>query len=281
MQKVAATIIHGMGTQKQEYAEDMVMKLQNSFAKKIEQWTDSAETQLIVRPVYWADIFTPKEEELYEKLVVRHKLRYKTLRRFLMQYLADAIAYQPVSDGSHNYERIHMRIGDTLHALSELAGERAPLCVISHSLGSAVASNYFYDLQKNCTNSVVCPSSPLERGDTLALFYTMGTTLSLWSLRYYNFDRPVNIPAAALADLYPKVHGEWINFYDKDDMMSYPLRDVNESYKRAVTADKPVNVGNLLTSWNPLSHAGYFRDPDIIDTVTDGLARVWRQVNRI
>ncbi|WNS76550.1 chemotaxis protein [Bacillus sp. DTU_2020_1000418_1_SI_GHA_SEK_038] len=281
--KLAVAIIHGMGSQKEDFAKETIALINNLFAKKLEHLVEDPVSYLKIQAIHWAPIFTYREDKLFEKMVQNNKLNYLGLRKFLITYLGDAIAYQPVETVKQNYERVHEKVGEGLNILAKRAGDHAPLCVISHSLGSVIASNYFYDLQfkKSDLTCVVNESSPLEKGDTLTLFYTMGTTLPIWSLRYYNFNRPINIPSRNLKKYYPSLKGEWLNFYDKDDVLGFPLRPVDESYQNAVNEDREVNVGGLLTSWNPLSHTGYFKDMDVIEPIVDGLVRTWRQVNNI
>ena len=81
----------------------------------------------------------------------------------MIHNLADAVAYQPVEAEDQNYEAIHRTISEA-HRLA-LARPQAPLCVISHSLGSVIASNFFYDLQFSSRGHrlVVDPEAPLER----------------------------------------------------------------------------------------------------------------------
>ena len=223
--------------------------------------------------------FCEKKRNLFKQTVVNNHLRYQDLRRFVIQYVGDVVAYQPVETAGHNYERVHEMIGESLYILAKDAGDDAPLCVISHSLGIVIASNYFYDLQVDKSDAIKL--SPLEKGNTLTLFYTLGTTLPLWSLRYYNFNRPINIPSKELQNFHPGLKGEWINFYDKDDVLGYPLKDVSEHYNTAVDEDRKVNVGGLFTSWNPLCHINYFKDKDVVEPIVDGLVRTWRQINNI
>lgn len=283
LKKVAVAIIHGMGNQTQDFAGDMIAVINKKFARKLEHLVENPSSQLIIQPIQWSTIFTEREESLFQKTIRANRLNYQGLRKFIIHYLGDAIAYQPVETATHNYEKVHEKVGESLNILSQKAGDDAPLCVISHSLGSVIASNYFYDLQfkQNDVTSVVNERSTLEKGNTLTLFYTMGTTLPLWSLRYYNFSRPISIPSSKLQKFYPGLKGEWINFYDKDDVLAFPLRDVDESYKNAVNEDREVNAGGLLTSWNPLCHLNYFKDNDVIEAIVDGLVRTWRQVNNM
>ncbi|RBW69833.1 chemotaxis protein [Bacillus taeanensis] len=275
-QKVAAAIIHGMGNQKENFAEKVIQLIQEEAKKQLKLFTNDPDSQIVIESVCWADVFEEQEEELFQKLVVNEQLRWMQLRRFVIHFLADTIAYQPVKVGKQNYERVHDKVKESLYQLSKKAGETAPLCIISHSLGSVIASDYFYDLQAKLS---VSDLSPLEAGDTLNLFYTLGTTLPLWSLRYHDFDSPIHIPSKKLNDYYPELKGEWINFYDKDDILGYPLKNVNAEYYKAVTEDRAVNIGNVLESWNPLSHRAYLTDKDVIRPIAQGLIHTWRTIN--
>ncbi|WP_066298654.1 chemotaxis protein [Bacillus sp. FJAT-29937] len=281
--KLAVAIIHGMGNQKDGFAKNMIVMINQTFAKKLEDAVEDPASYLMFEPILWAPVFAGRQEKLFERMVQENKLNYQGSRKFIVTYIGDVIAYQLVETAKQNYERVHEKIGEGLNSLSKKAGDQAPLCVISHSLGSVIASNYFYDLQfkQRDVACIVNETSPLEKGETLTLFYTMGTTLPLWSLRYYNFNRPINIPSKNLQKYYPSLKGEWINFYDKDDVLGFPLRSVDENYYHAVNEDREVNVGDLLTSWNPLSHTGYVKDMDVIEPIVDGLVRTWRQINNL
>ena len=52
----------------------------------------------------------------------------------------------------------------------------------------------------------------------------------------------------------------WLNFYDPDDILGYPLKPLSPEYDDAVNADLPINVGAVFSSWNPLSHNKYWTD---------------------
>ena len=252
--KLAVAIIHGIGEQTEEFAEKTIELINKKFSKQLGDIVEDPSSYMIIKPIVWSEVFAERERNLYKETVLDNQLRYQDLRKFVIQYVGDVIAYQPVETAGHNYERVHEELSESLTILSDKAGGDAPLCVIAHSLGAVIASNYFYDLQKK---KDISGPSPLEKGDTLTLFYTLGTTLPLWSLRYHNFNRPINIPSKALRNYYPSLRGEWINFYDKDDVLGYPLKDVHENYNAAVDEDRQVNAGGLLTSWNPLSHIRY------------------------
>ncbi|MEK3734872.1 MULTISPECIES: chemotaxis protein [Paenibacillus] len=276
-QKIAVMIVHGLGRQKENYAERLIRKLSEAFAEASGLSTD----QLAIEAVHWAHVFAEREEQLFRDIVSSYRLRYRWLRRIVIHYLADAVAYQPVEGDAQNYEEVHSTLSAALHRLSLAAGPTAPLCVISHSLGTVIASNFFYDLQFSSRGKrlVINPEAPIEKGETLAFFYSLGTTLPLWSLRYRDFDQPIRVPSDHLKLHHRRLEGEWINFYDKDDILGYPLQGVDPAYKETVRKDVEVNAGHWLTSWNPLSHRGYFSNPTIIRHISSTLAAAWNKVN--
>lgn len=281
-QKIAIAVIHGAGTPEETFADEIMTQITARFAKNLS--IEDADEQLVFEPIFWSSIFESEQKELWERLRKDTDLNYSRLRRFVIEFLADAIAYQPTKLGNQNYDKVHAFIADGINRLRGKAGPTAPLCIISHSLGSIVASNYFYDLQHKRENmgaeTAKCTrSSPIEQCETLTLFYTLGSPMALWSLRYIDFGSPITVPSPAMQLYYPELQGEWINFYDKDDVLAFPLKGVNDSYAEAVTKDAAVNAGGLLTSWNPLSHNKYDSDDDVIKPIADGLVRTWKTVN--
>ncbi|PAV30917.1 chemotaxis protein [Virgibacillus profundi] len=282
-QKIAVAVIHGAGTPDENFAEAIIKRISRDFTKELA--IEDAEQELVFEPVYWSSIFEPEQKELWNRLQATSDLNFSGLRQFIIEFLADAIAYQPTMLGNQNYDKVHSFIAKAINRLREKAGPRAPLCIISHSLGSIVSSNYFYDLQFKRKNrgieTVKCTSnSPIEQCETLTLFYTLGSPMALWSLRYIDFGSPITVPAPMIHSFYPEVQGEWLNFYDKDDVLAFPLKGVNDAYRMAVTKDVEVNAGGLFTSWNPLSHNKYDTDHEVIKPIVAGLVRTWKAINK-
>lgn len=281
-QKIAVLILHGAGTPEEDFADKLISLIRKGFRKKLSN--KQIDSELVFEPVYWNAIFAPEQVTLWDQLRESHKLDFGRLRRFVLEFLADAVAYQPTRIKDQNYDRIHALVAKSIQRLREKAGQHAPLCVISHSLGTIIASNYFYDLQNNKKNigpetSWCTSNNPMEQCQTLTLFYTMGSPMAMWSLRYIDFGSPISVPAPQVKEYYPKLRGEWLNFYDKDDILAFPLKGINDAYAKAVTKDVEVNAGGLLTSWNPLSHLKYDTDREVIQPIVDGLVRTWKAVN--
>lgn len=286
--KVAVAIIHGIGSQSPDFADATMAELASRFAKLVRSQTPNAAAELVMKPVYWAPELQKDENELWLRLHKGGELDFLSLRRFMVNFAADAIAYQPAPKERDAYDRIHARFAAALNELAAAAGPTAPLCVVAHSLGTVIASNYFYDLEMRTRKRLLArkvrdemDDTPLERGETLTCLYTFGSPIALWSLRYENFGRPIHVPSPKLTKHHPALGAaaEWINFYDDDDVIGYPLRSLNDAYKKAVKEDRRINAGGLLSSWNPLSHNGYWTDNDLTKPIAAGLAKVWQRAN--
>jgi hypothetical protein len=287
-EKVAVAIVHGVGKQEPNFAEKVSLELGERFARERVGGKLPPASDLVLAPVYWGPVLQDREAELWKRVKRGGELDFTSLRQFLVDFAADGIAYQPLPRERDAYDGIHAVFAEALGGLAAVAGARAPLAVIAHSLGSVITSNYLYDLQDPGGKNLIAPSvrakmgdTPLERGETLTAFYTLGSPLALWSLRYPDFGLPIAVPSPRLGGHHPSLVqlGEWLNFYDEDDVLAYPLRTLNADYRRAVKADRAVNAGSVLTSWTPFSHQGYWTDDDVLAPIARTLARLWRAAN--
>lgn len=283
---VAVAVVHGVGIQGSDFAEPMIAELTERFAGELGMEREEAAEQLVFEAVHWAPVLQGAETKLWRQVSARGDLDFVRLRKFVVDFAGDAIAYQPLPRSREVYDSVHAVLAAALRALARTAGGKAPLCVIAHSLGTIISSNYFYDLSQSRRPGMVSKAvrelkkrTPLENGETLTLLYTLGSPIAVWSLRYEDFGVPIPVPAPRLEDHHPGLNGEWVNFYDPDDIIGYPLRSLNDAYRRSVDEDVAVNVGGPLSSWNPLSHTGYWGDDDVTKPIARSLARVWRQIN--
>jgi hypothetical protein len=67
----------------------------------------------------------------------------------------------------------------------------------------------------------------------------------------------------------------WINLYDPDDALGWPLQPLSPGYA-ALVDDRAINAGQgavswILKSWNPLSHSAYWGDAQVLDLLTQRL----------
>lgn len=271
---IAVAFIHGIGRTEPGYSAPMQRSIQHAFDERV----PNAASALVFEEINWSPALQNREDLLYERLDESGKLGWEKLRHFMVDFAADAIAYQPAPSDRSAYDAVHLEVAHAITRLAERAGPRAPLCVIAHSLGTVIASNYVYDLAKR-RGSFASPEvrsavgrAPIERGETLTLLYTLGSPIALWSLRYPKFGQPIAFPPRRLVRHHPDVAARWVNVYDPDDVIGYPLKELNAAYRKAVTEDRPVNAGSLWTGWTPLSHTGYWSNDRLAASIATDLA---------
>ena len=278
---LAVAIIHGMGTQHEPGFESTCQKLMDSVRGYGVHVDDIA-----YKGIYWAHVLNKRQEEYWAKAqasgafdTITARLAWNDLREFVVDYLADVTAYQRVSQkvdhdernaASGTYVEIHRIVQSSLAELRAEAGADVPLIVLAHSLGGHIMSNYVWDIQ--VAKPVVAPgASGLERMDTLAGMITFGCNIPLFTFAYRPQDiKPIAFPGRALA-ADQKAKAKWINVYDPDDVLGYPLNTLDSYQQAGFCEDRKIDAGGALVSWNPASHTGYWEDDDFHRIVADYL----------
>lgn len=268
---LAVLVMHGMGSQREDYAQDFIEAIDRtlvSYGKQSEQvaWC----------PVYWADILAPRQRDYWEAAQSAADLDYTRLRQFVISALGDAAAYRQLPSDAlksdapdyRTYHLIHERIREQLnHLYLEALEERPrPLVIVAHSLGGHIMSNYVWDQQRRPDRS----RSAFERMNWLTGMITFGCTIPLFTFACERV-KPITFPPRRLPQRW-KEKARWYNFYDPDDVLGYPLRPVSAAYADAVDQDIAVDVGGIGTSWNPACHGRYWTDDDFIRPVATYLS---------
>jgi len=263
-------IIHGMGDQPKDFSIGFQKELLSKFNTSLDYLTKdysiskpSRSEPLNFIPGWWAPVMDATQKEL-ERRIYNDKKKIPFLRKFGMSFMGDVVAYQ----GEPVYNEIHRCLAEALRA--NLKTGSGHLTILAHSLGSMIASDFVYDhtikIGKTFQDGF---------GVSFSNFFTLGAPLVLYAMRSANgeaftparlldhFDRPVRVESET---------GYWLNLFDDDDIIGYPIKPVNRFYREAVTADLTVTVGDFLTRWNPLSHAHYWDDGGVCRIVADKLA---------
>lgn len=329
MQPIAVAFVHGIEIADEEFAATPTRLLREGFAKAMGPGGPDPAEALIVEPVLWAPHLQERQLQLFDRLYPESNrggivellmagvrkvnagsqlallalapaavapwlpglssLRYPGMRWVMVHFVGDVIAYDR-GPNPENYAYVHRVLAEGLVKLSERAGEQAPLCIIGHSFGTVLSSDYIYDQQFSATGErdLVPPEvramigdSPLAHGDTLTWFYTLGSPLALWSLRYPDgeFSHPISVPGIAVDDHHPGLRGEWINVYSKQDIFAYPLRPLGSAYQQAVSHDWDVRLGTWPLSLTPLVHPYFWSNRKLMDRIGAALAEGWRTLN--
>ena len=199
------------------------------------------------------------------------RIHWPTLRWAVSNFVGDIVAYQVTPNSRVVYDAVHACVDEALQRLAAQAPD-APLIVVAHSLGSVIAADHFYDLHKG-RRSAGPPrwnaARPSPRSTHWAARSRCGWSGSATSAGRCRFpgktsDDPV-IAAAA----------EWINFYDADDVLAFPLKGLSADYDEAVDEDRSVSVGAMLLGMSPVSHVAYWNDKSVLRPIANSLAWLW------
>jgi hypothetical protein len=278
--KLGVLIIHGVGSQEANFADPIKKKLERRI---------SDHDKIRWQSIYWAPILSEREDALWRLLFPEEERPHRSewrkivyfvwrkyiikLKKFVINLLGDVTAYKPVNYIYNNtYEKIHNVVHKSVVELRKsLGNEDKPIIVIAHSLGSVIMSDYIYDRQNN-KNAALYGTTPFERMETLAGFITSGSPIPLFTLANDVVESIIFPPENLPVNLKDKV--KWLNFYDPDDVLGCPLKNLSDSYKACVSEDKPINVGGILTSWNPLCHYKYWTDDNFIKPVARYISEI-------
>ena len=248
-----------------ETAEDPIESMSSEIRSKYANW--GGKQKLVIKPIHWGKDLQDMENILWGN-IKDAEMSLMKVREMIVYFVGDVLAYQPAPGKISAYESIHDKIRVVLKELAAEAGKDAPLVVIAHSLGTVIMSNFI-----NSDLWHLKSKTSLEKGKSLKALYTMGSPLALYSLRYQSYidkkGNEVPMPFGA-----PVKVDTWKNFYDKNDLVAYPLSNLNPLFKKCGVEDVVVDVGGLLTKWNAASHVGYWTSPDVIDQIVKDLLKI-------
>jgi hypothetical protein len=274
MAKRAALItLHGMGRTEPDYAKDVLTKLERRL--------DNDYARLHVGAVFYQGLLQPNEDRVWN--LVQNQVGWDALRKFLLFGFADAAGLESSrTDRNGVYAKTQLCIAKELwKAWQELGRASRPLVVLAHSLGCQVMSCYFWDAQQtkfggkaragiwqdiasfaaDITGGAALGDQELEflRGESMHTIVTTGCNIPIFVAAHATDE---------IIPIQPNATFAWHNFYDRQDVLGWPLASLSTQYGNAVR-DHPINAasgvwGWILKSWNPLAHGEYWGDKSVL-----------------
>jgi len=111
--KLGVLVIHGMGSQDPDFAEEMIEELND----RVGDLGKDPET-IAWKPVYRVNILKGRQSEYLRNAKRVGDLNYIALRKFMLSAFGDASAYQEVqSVDNTTYEQIHKRVARDIKSL--------------------------------------------------------------------------------------------------------------------------------------------------------------------
>lgn len=283
MSQVALITVHGMGETPPAYADSLMAQLRSRLG--------GLAPQVTMRSVYYQGILHENQRQVWERTAATGKVRYEALRRFVLYGLGDAAGLENRKEipGSV-YELAQGEIAGALLSCHAVRPDM-PVVFVAQSLGGQVLSSYLYDAQKAAAGRPVGagiwrnidawasgalgrPLTASERvflgGGACAGLVTTGCNIPIFVAAHKEMHI---IPIAPPTSLF-----KWINFYDPDDVLGWPLQPLSRGYA-ALVEDRAINASGsiaslLARSWNPLSHENYWEDGAVLDAIAAMLRRL-------
>ncbi|MES2759093.1 MAG: hypothetical protein V4693_17105 [Pseudomonadota bacterium] len=287
MADVVLITVHGMGETAPDYAADLARRLRARIGARFERQVD-------LRAVYYQDILQPNEQEVWRRVTGNSHVRYDQLRKFLLFGFGDAAGLENRKEDSGSvYELAQIEIAKNLLDAYVANGADTPVVLLAHSLGCQVLSSYIYDAQKARSGVPVAagvwkdidhwsrtlmgraltePEKAFLACETCLGWITTGCNIPIFVAAHKEMTI---IPISA-----PRPSFKWINIYDPDDVLGWPLQPLSEGY-RLLVEDRAINAGKgvinwIVKSWNPMSHASYWQDEEVLAPLASMLDQLMR-----
>ncbi|MGB0495133.1 MAG: hypothetical protein ACPGJI_02165, partial [Kangiellaceae bacterium] len=234
MKRLAIAVIHGLGSEEEFYSVELKHRITEEYLKGAE---GRLEDDLLFHEIYWGDLVKEELESFREKANYKGDLAYQNLRQIMTDTQALSLLYTP---GTEVYEAINNRIRDGLRKFAShrrVDTEATPLVVLAHSYGGVMMTHYIRTMKESSSDL-----NNFETMKTLVGYVTFGNPQGIYALNGANSELGLScsITGEALpADLAKRA--KWYNFYDKDDIIAYPLKGISEDYDSHVDGDFEIN----------------------------------------
>ena len=253
--RVRILFIHGIGDQEDDFWDKKKKPLVKALKKKGIK-VSSADGVLYSR------IAGDNVAKYWQSMDLKADIDFDFLRKLIMDYAADATVYGTKTyKASSNYQSIHRYLHNELSKCLEKMEPDEKLIIRAHSFGCHIISNMIYDIQNKKGiydpkgENPFTPPPTLE--EKLLLFATSGCNIPLFTAGLSE-PTPFAKPGAVF---------EWLNIYDKDDVLGWPLKPLGGAFDVPWISDCIENTGGLIKS-----HGHYWYDRDVNNLIAERTA---------
>lgn len=258
---IAIITLHGMGDAKPGYSDKLKKKLEKKFS--------TAEWACIhFCEVNYQAVVNQHHQKYFER--AKKWMRWLDARRWLLTHIGDAATLETGKYGNQSaYYLTQVQIKQAFEEAYANIGPDGKVIILAQSLGGQVISNYLWDAQQKRNRGkppnvgiwaredarASSSKDAFCRGGTVVALVTTGCNIPMFIAGHdAQTIHPISMPREDFV---------WLNYYDKDDVLGWPLEPLNAAY-RSLVKDIRINSGNLLSSWNMMSHTGYWKDDSFL-----------------
>jgi hypothetical protein len=301
--------MHGMGDLTLDGFKKDIAKLKQALAERMDA-NKLSKTFIPASGVFYSAVTQQEEADVWRAMENQGSLdtglvrRYtiNEIRKFIIYGFSDATAFtgfngnNPIPAGTLPYTQAQAIIRKALEDIYAKCGY-IKVIILSHSLGCQIMSNYIWDAQLHHAGNIagIDPRSIWKffasSGDPmlddflhlkpLKTWYTTGCNIPIFVSGFKDVRAIDNRTQDKYYDF------NWINYYDYDDVLGWPLAPLGTSFNAAnpahgrsytdVVTDIQVNanvgvIGAITSSWNPLAHTQYWGDNDVLEALTKSLS---------
>lgn len=261
--KLIILTIPGIGTQKVGYSND--------FHDDLLKHTKGSELEGNIRVLetfpFSETQIDKNQNAMYERLDAPNKLGgILTPRRFTMSAFGDGVTFErDASAPDSNYKKVHRYLRKSIREANELlkSFDSGKLIIVTSSMGAHLLSTYIWDADYGKGIFADSPATADEDLHNLVHLSSVGCNIPLFvsglpESQIVAFDKTKR--AAGFT---------WDNYYDRNDVLGWPLKQLSVSYENVVT-DYEINTGLYLGS-----HTRYWDDNDFTKPFTDKLKELF------
>ena len=258
--EIGVLTLHGVGSQRR--GSDFDAKLREILQDKAGE-----RTRIVVRTVYYHGESRDRQSDLWKEFdrledKFPKALDQKIARRLMLVTIGDALAYSNNPDDENSfYRRAHIEVRRALDNLEGELGGSAPVAVVAHSLGCKVMFDYLCDVQtaRGIWAGKTRPNE-FQKLANLRLLITTGCNLPF-------FESAVSVTEQRFFRFHKDFH--WVNFYDRDDLLGWPLRPLGGRFGEIVRDEERNRIGSVVTS-----HFKYWRDDQLNKEIADRILQL-------
>lgn len=292
MTKHILFFIHGMGESYSENQYDVLWTgIAKAYCEQCQVPIDIFNNQFERVFINWQSVTSDAEITIFDAAFPQLEVTQKNLpfsdvmhpirgiRKFITFFMGDVAAY--VSENDNNIR------STVWQQMEPYVSKGLPYSIIAHSLGSIIVFDYLFNLFEE--NHLFLPQSEgLEHQTELSLnkisqlgvnfrhLFTLGSPIGLFLLRkgdlwkdgkkFNSIKNPVN------DDIEKGIKRTWLNFYDEQDVIAYPLENLfslNTTRPKGPIKDILVNTGWFAVD----SHTRYWENQQVAVEISQVLLR--------
>lgn len=243
--KIVILTIPGIGTKDVGYSTD--------FEKDIRRFTSNnvnANLRVLETRPFSVTEVDENQNNLFRRLDAANKLGgILSPRKFVLEAFGDGVTFERDSSNPEStYYKIHNYLKRKIEDANALLNEGDIFVILGASMGIHILSTYIWDADNGKGVFQNTPATTNQNLKNLDYLATIGCNIPL----FVSGLRETQIVAIDKRNN----HFTWDNYYDRDDVLGWPLQQMSSSYNELVN-DYEINTGMYVGS-----HTKYWDDND-------------------